>query len=636
MEQQLDAEKWEEKLITNNSDKAFSQAIISGALNPQKGLVRIVGGEGSGRSTIMNKTVQYYQEIVDTLPANMRYETKVIDTFESAVDELNSPSIYGPKTLVFLRFPIYEEDGLARAMKAKKGWSIVYQRGVSNTQELTEVVGTETLFMNDIGYSDEEVSTLILEEVKKHWARNKTQSKPTFLKPQYVKSNLVEPVLEGTMHGPEGDQFCLLPPGYIVAVAQEWLTTMHFNREHPDVVAHNAVQKIYDSPNSLCMNPDEDNMGDSLGNLLQNIMGGNNPGVQKVVIARHDAINTDVENSLQEEKSDEHVDPPVLRNPDELNSILKSGVVGQDVAIDSITEMLVKPYVLPIGQSSRPVFVTLLSGPTGVGKTETAKLLAQHAYDKEVPLIRIDCSEYKEQHEVSKLYGAPPGYVGYGEGGQLTNAVAQNPYSVVLLDEVEKAHPSMWDAFLQVFDDGHLTDGSGERISFENTMIILTSNLGTESLSRTPLGFVASGAESDRLHSTVREALRNFFRPELLNRLDKVVTYEMLSDDAFEEIVAIKAQQVIDRFEDNRIRVRMNRKQLADFMLSQLQVREYGAREMSRLLDSLVSAPIARFVMEAGRKSSNSYVYLEADFSTGETVVSKTGCFRKEPLDESK
>ena len=202
---------------------------------------------------------------------------------------------------------------------------------------------------------------------------------------------------------------------------------------------------------------------------------------------------------------------------------LHQRVVGQDEAVTAVANAIRRSRA-GLGDPDRPIGSFIFLGPTGVGKTELAKALAEFLFDSERAMIRIDMSEYMEKHSVSRLVGAPPGYVGYDEGGQLTEAVRRRPYSVVLLDEVEKAHPDVFNILLQLLDDGRLTDGQGRTVDFRNTIVIMTSNVGSE--------FIFRGGEEELIRERVDEALRATFRPEFLNRVDETVIFGRLSQGA--------------------------------------------------------------------------------------------------------
>jgi ATP-dependent Clp protease ATP-binding subunit ClpB len=234
---------------------------------------------------------------------------------------------------------------------------------------------------------------------------------------------------------------------------------------------------------------------------------------------------------------------------------LHERVVGQDEAVQAVADAIVRARS-GLGDPHRPLGSFLFLGPTGVGKTELAKALAEQLFDSESALVRLDMSEYMEKHSVARLIGAPPGYVGYEEGGQLTEAVRRRPYSVILLDEIEKAHPDVFNALLQVLDDGRLTDGQGRTVNFRNTVILLTSNIGSTEI----LAYRDSGDEETyrAMKNEVLSLLRRAFRPEFLNRLDEIVVFRGLSREQLRSIVDKQVAQVAKRLESRRITLRLS------------------------------------------------------------------------------
>ncbi|MEA3439541.1 MAG: AAA family ATPase [Chloroflexota bacterium] len=285
-------------------------------------------------------------------------------------------------------------------------------------------------------------------------------------------------------------------------------------------------------------------------------------------------------------------------------------IIGQDEAIHAISDAIRRSRS-GLGDPRRPIGSFILIGPSGVGKTELAKALAEFMFDNEDALVRIDMSEYREQHTVSRLFGAPPGYVGYEEGGQLTEAVRRRPYRVILFDEIEKAHPEVWNALLQILDDGRLTDGQGRVVNFRNTVLIMTSNLGTEYVRRSgAIGFSLRGTEDeeDRIQQEkIEKALKGTFRPEFLNRIDEIITFSPLSLEHMIIIVDLQMQEVRDRLKERGLNVELTelaRKWLADEGYDPA----FGARPLRRALQKHVESPL-------------SVKLLAGEFSEGDTII---------------
>jgi len=274
---------------------------------------------------------------------------------------------------------------------------------------------------------------------------------------------------------------------------------------------------------------------------------------------------------------------------------LKSRVVGQDEAIKLISDCIRRARS-GLGDPNRPMGVFMFIGPTGVGKTELAKSLAWFLFDTESALVRIDMSEYMEKHTVSRLIGAPPGYVGYEEGGQLTETIRRRPYSVILFDEIEKAHPDVFNLLLQVFDDGRLTDGQGRTVNFKNTVIIMTSNIGTEE--------IKSYESKEKIEEKIKERLRRFFRPEFLNRIDEIVIFNSLSKKDMLKIVEIQLETVKQRLKQQGIDITVDDK-AKEFLVEKGFNPDFGARPLKRLIQKELIDPLALKILKAEFKNND-------------------------------
>ena len=274
-----------------------------------------------------------------------------------------------------------------------------------------------------------------------------------------------------------------------------------------------------------------------------------------------------------------------------LDEILHKRVVGQDEAVSRVCDAILRSRA-GIQDPRRPIGSFLFLGPTGVGKTELAKALAEALFDDEHNMVRIDMTEYMEKYSVSRLIGAPPGYVGYDEGGQLTEAVRRRPYSVVLFDEVEKAHPDVFNILLQVLDDGRITDSQGRTVDFRNTIIILTSNLGSDII----LGGIKNGEISEAARSEVSELLKRSFRPEFLNRLDEIVFYKPLTQENIGRILELQLQDLRKRLAEKQLDITLSDKAKA-YIIDNGYDPVYGARPLKRFLQSKVETLAARIII---------------------------------------
>ncbi|MBQ7862581.1 MAG: AAA family ATPase, partial [Clostridia bacterium] len=275
-----------------------------------------------------------------------------------------------------------------------------------------------------------------------------------------------------------------------------------------------------------------------------------------------------------------------------LEEIIHKRVIGQDEAVLKVSEAILRSRA-GIKDPRRPIGSFLFLGPTGVGKTELAKALAEALFDDEKSMVRIDMSEYMEKYSVSRLIGAPPGYVGYDEGGQLTEAVRRKPYAVILFDEVEKAHPDVFNVLLQVLDDGRITDSQGRTVDFKNTVIILTSNLGSGAILD---GINANGEINEEARQTVYELLKRNFRPEFLNRLDEIVFYKPLTKENIHGIVDLLIADLNKRLKDKQVNVKVsdNAKQ---FIIDSAYDPTYGARPLKRFIQSKIETLLARAII---------------------------------------
>ena len=281
-------------------------------------------------------------------------------------------------------------------------------------------------------------------------------------------------------------------------------------------------------------------------------------------------------------------------------------IIGQDEAITVISDAIRRARS-GLKDPKRPIGSFIFIGPSGVGKTELAKALAEFLFDDEDALLRLDMSEYREQHTASRLFGAPPGYVGYEEGGQLTEAVRRRPYRVILFDEIEKAHPEVWNALLQILDNGRLTDGQGRQVDFRNSVLIMTSNLGTEYISRSgSLGFLDSTASDKDLEARdkIDKALKDAFRPEFLNRIDEIITFSQLTKEHMVQIVDLQLQDVEQRLADNGLEISLTKKARVWLAENGYSV-DFGARPLTRALQKYIESPLSKKLLEGEYKQGD-------------------------------
>ncbi|MFA6095930.1 MAG: AAA family ATPase, partial [Candidatus Paceibacterota bacterium] len=288
----------------------------------------------------------------------------------------------------------------------------------------------------------------------------------------------------------------------------------------------------------------------------------------------------------------------LVRMEDELSK----RVIGQREAVKKIADT-VRRARAGIADPNRPIGSFLFLGPTGVGKTELTKALAEFMFNDDKALIRVDMSEFMEKHSTSKLIGAPPGYVGYEEGGNLTEMVRHRPYSVILFDEIEKAHPEVFNILLQVLDNGRLTDTKGRTVNFKNTIIILTSNIGAQFIDKMEkMGFASDTREKAKyedVKAKVTESLKDYFRPEFLNRLDSIILFDVLSPEAIRDIVGVQVTEVKKRLADKEIDLVMS-ESVIDYLAKEGYNPQYGARPLKRLIQEKILTSIATYMITQG------------------------------------
>lgn len=321
---------------------------------------------------------------------------------------------------------------------------------------------------------------------------------------------------------------------------------------------------------------------------------------------------------------------------------LEKRVVGQSHAVKLVADA-VKRSRAGIADPNRPIGSFLFLGPTGVGKTELSRALAEFMFDDENALIRIDMSEYMEKHSVSKIIGSPPGYVGHEEGGVVTEIVRHRPYSVILLDEIEKAHPEVFNILLQVLDSGHLTDAKGRRVNFKNTVIVMTSNIGAEHIDKmSKFGFAVKSGEAeqyDQAKTKVLESLKNFFRPEFLNRLDEVIVFDILSPATIRNIVTMQVKLVGERLAAKDIKLTIA-DEVLDYIAKEGYEPKFGARPLKRVIQSKILTPVASVMVGEGMLQGGSVAVTmkkgELSFDVkkkgGKKVIPKEAIQKKEAV----
>ncbi len=316
-----------------------------------------------------------------------------------------------------------------------------------------------------------------------------------------------------------------------------------------------------------------------------------------------------------------------------MEETLHQRLIGQDEAVKAVSKAIRRARV-GLKNPNRPIASFIFSGPTGVGKTELTKALASYFFGSEEAMIRLDMSEFMERHTVSKLIGSPPGYVGFNEGGQLTEAVRRRPYTVVLFDEIEKAHPDVFNLLLQLLEDGRLTDSKGRTVDFKNTLIIMTSNIGSKVIEKGGggLGFEFSGGDAEenqynRIRSLVNEELKQYFRPEFLNRLDEIIVFRQLNRDEVKQIADIMLKEVFTRMKEKGIHLSVT-EAFKERLVEEGYNPSYGARPLRRAVMRLLEDSLAEEFLAGRLKEGEAAV---VDVNDDKQVVISPGTAITEP-----
>lgn len=299
---------------------------------------------------------------------------------------------------------------------------------------------------------------------------------------------------------------------------------------------------------------------------------------------------------------------------------LKTNIIGQDEAVDSICSALLRSQA-GLNDEGRPLGVFLFSGSSGVGKTHLASTLHKYLFGEEYPMVRIDCGEFQHKHENQKLIGSPPGYVGHDEGGQLVNQIKKNPQSVVLIDEVEKAHPDIWNTFLSIFDEGFVTDGKGEKIDFRDTIIIMTTNLGNDktvdNLIGTGTGFnknvnytnsISATPPRQMVEKNTLDAIRKYFRPELINRIDKIVVFNHLNKENCEKIAELEMNVISDKLGKKGYTIEYNQ-EVIDGLINRGIDTIKGARGLSQIRRENLETKIAKYIVHSSVPKGSVFIF---------------------------
>lgn len=473
----------------------------------------------------------------------------------------------------------------------------------------------KTIDVNDVQCTRKELSDLLWTTTIKRLNSNYTEK----LTKRQVNSFINQAIKRyPTMETDDGEEDVLIvPPGIWATCFKHLFGLLNYHKPFKTMGVNGKsdfnklVSKTLDDCSEYFSMFDEDNENFAIEEEIMRALSDIEPG-RIVTIHRGSPV--------EEQKK---VSPITFNDIPTLNVSLKKTIMGQDDAIDKVTNGLLIPAT-GLNDPTKPLKSFLFLGPTGVGKTQLALDLAKQVSTEPMNVVRIDMSEYQKSHEVSKLFGAPPGYAGFEQGGVLTSAVAANPHSVVLLDEIEKAHPKVWDSFLQVLDAGHMTDSQGTVVDFTQTIIIMTSNMGAREMNKSTLGFV-TGTEDQRYtqrvkdsHNIVVKAVERELRPEMINRIDEMVVFNELDKNIAGSIIRREISIVSERLKTRGVTIAPPKDNIVELLLSKADISRYGAREIQRIVFKNVASKVAAFIV-----NNPNVKHLSLDIDNKEIVVVK-------------
>lgn len=478
-----------------------------------------------------------------------------------------------------------------------------------------------TIDMNEVGATKDDMVKLLMNTIVKKIARSDDRK---FTQKQVV--TMIDEAIKGTPEIVDDENYVIIPPGIWSSV----LTLVSGTMSHvsdpelqtpsgaPSFVKHlrNSLE-AYDRLFAPFVEDEITSLLDSIGAMgADGAPAGLPPGVSIMSLQdlmEHKLSALEQASGSGDGNSSTPVEKMKFGSISTLEKNLKKNVLGQETAIDKVLDALVVPAA-GLHDPNKPLRSFIFVGPTGVGKTQLSKELAKSLATKEIPVVRIDMSEFQQPHDAAKLFGAPPGYTGHDRGGVLTSQVSQNPACVLLLDEVEKAHPQVWDTFLQVLDSGRMTDSHGTLVDFTQTVVIMTSNVGVSAAQKTRTGFIPV-SDNERVEDEahiIQTALKETFRPEFLNRVDEIVQFGSITREVAAKIVFREVGIVESRMTNNGFSLSKIGEDVVDHLLSKADIARYGAREVQRVVYREVANPVARH-MVVNPKVKNLTLNLQED-----------------------
>jgi hypothetical protein len=537
-----------------------------------------------------------YSGWLEHLIATSGYREEEICFVTESFDAANALSVYGGKCKIIFELSIFTFDQIRRMETSgkSKNW-----------------LSWEKIDLNFIHCTKAEIATLIYESLSEKLEKSyniKLLKKDILIFLNFCIRNMPEILDE--------DKKLVVPPGIWAVAISRLAGAMAFSSDS-DLHAKNGskvfgkvVTKIFNEINGEFSEYVGLNGGEEFGGLTPEMMEG--MGIRFLTPQQFAAASE--EDPEGNSESSNSSSPIIFGDFDTLTERLENEVIGQETAVESVVEGLLVPAA-GLNDGKKPIRSMMFLGPTGVGKTKLALTLAEELMIDPLNVVRLDMSEYSQPNEAVKLFGAPPGYIGHGQGGALTNPIEKNPRSLILLDEVEKAHPLIWDSFLQVLDAGTMTTGSGKMVDFTQTVIVMTSNLGSRELAKKSVGFLsgnhlASTKSDHEIQSTILKEVEQFFKPELINRIDDLIIFRDLTIDSTRKIVSKEIELVCHRANMAGYTLDKPSDDIIEAILQKTDVSKYGARQIQRTILKYISNPIARSMLKKGDSSMELFLAL--------------------------
>lgn len=531
-----------------------------------------------------------YRSFVHNLTTVTGLREEEICFVTESFDVANSLSVFGGKCKIIFELSIFTFDQIQRmeASGKSKNW-----------------LSWEKIDLNFVHCTKDEIATLIYESLSEKLENSfsvKILKKDILIFINYCLKNIPELMSSETRK-------IVVPPGVWAIAITRLAGALAFSSD--DDLLNKTGSKVFGKVVAKIFNEVQGELQEYLNlNDGEEFEGNGFPEFMEGMGLTFVRGGVEPQHSESSKTSESEEDAPthlVFGDFDTLTERLETEVIGQSAAVESVVEGLLVPAA-GLNDSTKPIRSMMFLGPTGVGKTKLALTLAEQLLIDPLNVVRLDMSEYSQPNEAVKLFGAPPGYVGHGQGGALTTPVEANPHSLILLDEVEKAHPLIWDSFLQVFDSGRMTTGAGKVVDFSKTVIVMTSNLGSRELARKSAGFgigdhsVASKSDSE-VQSTILKEVEQFFKPELINRLDDLIIFKDLSLETTRKIVSKEIDLVRHRANLAGYALEEPGADIIDAILQKTDVSKYGARQIQRTVLKYISNPIARSMLKKADSS---------------------------------